>query len=198
MRNDALLFPHAICSYLKLQNCVIKRMEILWKANKYLWIPWSAINKVHFECQWDREFNLHTEKEVVVAYSVVMNLSLRKIDSLPLSTSTAWKYIIVSHYGFLSRPLGIAALRLPNRLHRLLGSRDEWVDPRIFICVAVLCPRTQGCVRHHSLLGNTSSHIAWFQGHHSHHSHEWCPWDCAVCSSHVHTCDFSSHLAGWV
>ena len=100
MWNDAW---HAICSYLKLCNCVIKRMEILWKANKYLWIPWPAINKVHLECRWAREFNLHTQKEVVVTYSVAVNLPLPWKDrSLAPFNSMAWKYIIVSHYGFLS------------------------------------------------------------------------------------------------
>lgn len=37
----------------------------------------------------------------------------------------AWKYVIVSCYGLLSRPLGIAALFLPNPTHRIFVNRDE-------------------------------------------------------------------------
>ena len=49
-------------------------------------------------------------------------------------------------------------------MHRIFGSRSEWVSPRIFISVAVLFPGMQGCVRHNFLPGNTGSHIAWFWG----------------------------------
>ena len=192
--------PYTLFAHISSSATVLLKEWKFYEKQINIWVPWPAINKVYFKCRWAREFNLHTQKEVVVTYSVAVNLPLPWKDwSLAPFTSVAWKYIIVSHYGFLSRPLGIVALCLTNPMHRIFGSRYEWVSPRIFMSVAVLLPGMQGCVRHNFLPGNTGSHIAWFWDTIPiTHNHEWCPWNCAVCNPHVNMCDSSRHLAEWV